>query len=306
MKKKELKQKLKRQKKRSACLRERLDKAEAKIIAEKIKSSRLKSELQNQTHRPPDVTRSWAAEPRSGPRRTPADSPENKKEARIAALREVCDVIRDNEPDPLAPNNVERWEDEDLGAEAVAFSDYEKLYREVESLCDQLVELDDLTFSPSPDRETGRLIIEEHVPCEGDCEFCEETARAGEDYQYEFDSTAGSVAWLNGTLDASSGVFRWVPDAVEATTPSASSAAPTNSGANQTEGEGELRARIEELERRATEFSAWLSFVAGQGKAAEIKEAFRSDTGFGPYILSDEEFMRREEVARAAVPKEEA
>ena len=84
------------------------------------------------------------------------------------------------------------------------------------------------------------------------------------------------------------------------------SAAPTNQGVNQTEGEGELRARIEELERRATEFSAWLSFVAGQGKAAEIKEAFRSDTGFGPYILSDEEFMRREEVARAAVPKEEA
>lgn len=51
MKKKELKQKLKRQKKRSAYLRERLDKAEAKIVAEKTKSSRLKSELQSQTHR---------------------------------------------------------------------------------------------------------------------------------------------------------------------------------------------------------------------------------------------------------------
>ena len=75
------------------------------------------------------------------------------------------------------------------------------------------------TSSPPPDRETGELVIEEHVPCEGDCEFCEETARAGEDYQYEFDSTAGFVAWLNGTLDASSGVFRWVPDSVEGGTP---------------------------------------------------------------------------------------
>ena len=93
------------------------------------------------------------------------------------------------------------------------------------------------TSSPPPDRETGELVIEEHVPCEGDCEFCEETARAGEDYQYEFDSTAGFVAWLNGTLDASSGVFRWVPDSVEGGR--APSAATTDSDVKTNRVEGE-------------------------------------------------------------------
>ncbi len=96
----------------------------------------------------------------------------------------------------------------------------------------------DSASPPSPDRETGELVIEEHVPCEGDCEFCKETARAGDDYQYEFGSTAESVAWLNGSLDASSGVFKWVPNSVEAT--ASPSAAPTNQeSVARTDGEGE-------------------------------------------------------------------
>lgn len=196
--------------------------------------------------------------------------------------------------------------------------------------------------SPSPDRETGREEewrctgwdgqeptyerIEKCLRCDGrkwflkydrrtesdirvpcpDCvtsspdvrELLQRLVRVydDEDFQSKLDPESSELPYIVDEAE------EWLK--IEAS--ASPSAAPTNQGVNQTEGEGELRARIEELERRATEFSAWLSFVAGQGKAAEIKEAFRSDTGFGPYILSDEEFMRREEVARAAVPKEEA
>ena len=90
----------------------------------------------------------------------------------------------------------------------------------------------------------------------------------------------------------------------EATTPSAPSAAPTNPGVNQTEGEGELRARIEELievvkgiDETVGSFGYSLGLLNVEGSAGDLEDL---------EMVLDEAEKLADRARSLLVPKEEA